>query len=130
MVVDIRFQQLLAEKAQSTFIISVPQAMPMYMPSTQTSMAILLPNPTPIPPNVSIKIPQSQAALPYPLLFPRPQVAEPLMLANSHVRHPSADSTSVRFVLVTSPCLFSSDFNPDHFSVLFGHKSSLDATPS
>ncbi|KAI0267245.1 hypothetical protein BGY98DRAFT_1025481 [Russula aff. rugulosa BPL654] len=65
MVVDIRFQQLLAEKAQSTSI-SVPQAVPTTpLPTTPTSMTIPFPNSPPIPP------------------------AEPLTLA-SQVRHPSA----------------------------------------
>jgi hypothetical protein len=135
MVVDIRFQQLLAEKAQSTLAsISVPQSMPMAMPTpsplpTPTSMTIPLPSPAPIPPGVSTESPQSQATLPYPLLFPQPQVAEPLTLASSH-QSVGSGSSSVRFVLVTSMSfllMLTSSLRP---VAVFGHKSSLDETPS
>ena len=109
MVLDIRFQQLSAERAQSTFV-SMPQAVPMPMPTPSPSlplpvpMSMPVPVPTPIPiPPINIKEPQ--AMLPYPLLFPRPQMAEPSTPPSSHVRHPSAGSGSVLFVLV-APLFF------------------------
>ena len=85
MVVDIRFQQLISEKAHLKSIsVPQPEAMPM------------------MPPGLSIEIPQSQATLSYPLSFPQPHVAEPFTLASSHVPRLPAISSPARFVLMTS----------------------------
>src|SRR5216683_2633876 len=73
MVVDIRFQQLFAERAQST---PVP--------------------PTPVP-------------IPVPMPSPQPQIAEPSTRPSSHVRQPSAGSSTVMFVVVASPFLLCPD---------------------
>ena len=135
MVVDIRFHQLLAEKAQSTSI-SMSQAIPMpTMPTpSPTSLVIPFPNPTPISSGVITESPQSQTTLPYPYPFPQPQVAEPLTLAGSQVRLPSAggpeSSSSARFVLFITSLSPLLKVSPDHFSAPFGLKSSLDVMPS
>ena len=110
MVVDIRFQQLFAERAQSTSV-SVPQTVSMSMPvPVPTPSPLHVPMSMPVPMLISMPMPpvtspinteESQTMLPYPLSFPQPQTVEPSMRPGSHVRQSSAGSGSVMFVLVT-----------------------------
>ena len=136
MVMDIRFQQLFAERAQSTSV-SVPQVVPMPMPVLPSpssplpvpmSMPVPMPMPTPAPP---INITEPQATLPYPMSFPQqPQMSEPSTRPNSHVRQTSAGSSSVLFVLVYTPFLSCPDVKLGRIPTPSGRKSSSDATPS
>ncbi|KAI0289129.1 P-loop containing nucleoside triphosphate hydrolase protein [Russula brevipes] len=91
MVVDIRFQQLYAERAQST---ALPIAMPIPMPVPSLLVSAPIPMPTPISvpvPSVTIVEPQST---PHSLPIPHPQISEPATPPSSHIRQQSAGSSS------------------------------------
>src|SRR5216683_2972217 len=116
MVVDIRFQQLFAERAQSTPVPPTPVPIPVPMPTPVPSSSLSTPVPFLSAPPISMPIPipsvyvgEPQSMLPYPMPSPQPQIAEPSTRPSSHVRQPSAGSSTVMFVVVASPFLLCPD---------------------
>ena len=104
MVMDIRFQQLFAERAQSTSVLT-PQAVPMPMPvptvptpSPSSSLPVPISMPVPVP--MPLPIPPINTKESQPSSFPQPQMVESSTRPSSHTRHPSVGSSTVLFVLV------------------------------
>ena len=133
MVVDIRFQQLFGERAQSTPVqVAMPLPMgtptPMRTLSAPTSMPIAVPTSVPITP---INVEEPQPILLHPLPYPQFPIAEPSTLrsASSHVRQPSASSSITLFVIVLIS-LFSVilTFDLGLIPARHGLRSSSDAT--
>jgi hypothetical protein len=105
MVVDIRFQQLFAERAQSTPIqmaMPLPMATPAPMRSLSTPTSMPIPVLTSTMPPVNVEEPQPIHH--HPLPYPQSPIAKPSTLwpPSSHVRQPSASSSTTLFV-ISSP---------------------------
>jgi hypothetical protein len=139
-VVDIRFQQLFAERAQSTPV-QVVMALPMPSPTPSPIRSTSAPTSMPVPMPASMLIQpineEPQSMLLHPVPYPQSQIAEPATrpsTGSSHVRQPSASSSTTLFVLVlrTLPsfCFFlRADVSSSIglIPALHGHRFSSDA---
>ena len=142
MVLDIRFQQLITERAQSTPV-STPMSMPVPIPipsgthplptpiptlSTPMSMSVPMPLSMPVP---SVYVEEPRSMPPYPLPVPQPQVAEPSTPSSPHARQPSGASSIMSFVprRISLPLFYPHVvLYSDYTLAPHDRKSSLDAT--